>query len=178
MKAPNNRGHQSVTGEFRSRRGLGLSWGRQSWLQAGFQPASPFPEELGTAPCRNASGGRNPRTSARVPALQAGVPAPRPSPVASTRYRRVSGKFLGLRCTRPARHESGENTCELREWLIQCRRRPERPPAGTIACPTRRPTGCHRGRTPKGELRSFWRAEARPTKISTPVCLTKGVAAI
>ena len=36
---------------------------------------------------------------------------------------------------------SRRNSCELREWSV--RRRPERPPAGTIACHTRRPPACH-----------------------------------
>jgi hypothetical protein len=45
-------------------RRLPVLWGSQSWLQAGFQPASPWLDE-----------------------------------------------FSGLRCTMPARHEAGENTC-------------------------------------------------------------------
>jgi hypothetical protein len=36
----------------------------------------------------------------------------------------------------PARHEAGEISCEQLEWSVG--RRPERPPAGTIACHTRR----------------------------------------
>jgi hypothetical protein len=56
-------------------------------------------EQRGTVPGGSVSGDRNPRTPARVPTLQAGVPAPRPSPVASTRYRGGSAK------SRPGRQE-------------------------------------------------------------------------
>jgi ribosomal protein S11 len=61
-------------------------------------------DEQGTAPGGNVSGGRNPRTSARVPTQQAGVPAPRPSPVASTRYRGVSGKSRPRQARVPVPH--------------------------------------------------------------------------
>ena len=76
----------------------------------------------------------------------------------------VCGEFLGLRRFHAGGHEAGENTCELREWSVRVRRRPERPPAGTIACPTRRPTARHESPKPKGELRSPGQAEACPTK--------------
>src|SRR5271170_5269044 len=42
-----------------------------------------------------------------------------------------------------ARHEAVEKTCELSERLVRGRRRPERPPAGTIACPTWLPGARH-----------------------------------
>jgi hypothetical protein len=84
----------------------------------------------------------------------------------------IREEFFGLRCG-TCETRSRRNKCELREWSVG--RRPERPPAGTIACHTRRlpaaqmakaekrpersPTGttaCHgKSQPPGGDRSSF-----------------------
>ena len=49
------------------------------------------------------------------------------------------------------RTRSRRNKCDLREWSVG--RRPERPPAGTIACPIRRSPACHERPTPRAGLK-------------------------
>jgi len=76
-------------GGLQSAEGFSLSWGSQSWLQAGFQPAS----------------------LSRVGLFRA---------------------LLHDACEKRSRRKY----LRTREWSVQIQRRPERPPAGTIACPT------------------------------------------
>jgi hypothetical protein len=76
----------------------------------------------------------------------------------------IRDESLGRRRFHDGGHEAKEKACEPREWPIQFRRRPERPPLGTIACHTRRQTTCLQRPKPRGELRSYGQAEACPTK--------------
>jgi hypothetical protein len=79
--------------------------------------------------------------------------------------RRISQASLRDACE----HEAGENNCELREWSVG--RRPERPPAGTIACHTRRSPACHNGQSRvmgRRPMRTGKRAWANCARSSSP----------
>jgi hypothetical protein len=98
--------------------------------------------------------------------LQAGFPA-------RLLYR---DQFLGLRSTMPSKHEAGENTCQVPEWPVQCRRRPGKA-ACRHDCLPHRAAGC-KPRMAKAERRALlaWTDSSRTGHAFSPTASLCSVA--